>query len=142
MLFKFPSIEPIYQGAKKFSFTACQSGTCSYHNTILNVISTGAKKKKQNGLAVITVLLKFLNSRKKLHFPVGQIKNRIHQPNSKIHSPFAIRHDFLFFLFNFLYQTPYMHNFHFFSVLLTNAWCWRKYSSSPPLISNTLHTLQ
>ena len=46
MLFKFPSIGLIFQRAKKFSFTACQSGNCSCHNTILNVISTGAKKKK------------------------------------------------------------------------------------------------
>ena len=140
MLFKFPRVEPIYQRAKKFSFTACQCGNCSYHNTILNVISTGAKQKIL--ISVYYSSSEIFEFSKKLHFPIGRFNNRIHQPSSKIHSPFAIRHDFLFFLFNFLYQTPYVHNFHLFSVLLTNAWCWRKYSSSPALISNTLHALQ
>ena len=77
MLFKFPSVEPIYQRAKKFSFTACQ---CGYHNTILNVISTGAKKKKL--ISVYYSSSEIFEFSKKLHFPIGQFKNRIHQPSS------------------------------------------------------------
>ena len=41
-----------------------------------------------------TVLLSF-RFLKKHHLPVGQVKNRIHQPDSKIHQPRAIRHYFL-----------------------------------------------
>ena len=44
-----------------------------------------------------TVLLKF-EFLKKLHLPVGQVNNRIHYPNSKIHWPRAIGHYFLYTL--------------------------------------------
>ena len=36
-----------------------------------------------------------LNFPKKQHLPVGQVKNKNHQPNTKIHQPRAIGHDFL-----------------------------------------------
>ena len=36
-----------------------------------------------------------LNFPKKQHLPNGQVKNKNHQPDSKIHQPWAIRHDFL-----------------------------------------------
>ena len=40
------------------------------------------------------VLLK-LEFLKKLHLPIGQVKNKIQQPDSKIHLPPAIGHDVL-----------------------------------------------
>ena len=36
-----------------------------------------------------------LNFHKKQHLPVGQVKNKNHQPDTKIHQPWAIRNDFL-----------------------------------------------
>ena len=46
---------------------------------------------KQNRLTIL-LLFEFL---KKYHLPVGQFKNIIHQPDSKIHQPQAIGHYFL-----------------------------------------------
>ena len=37
---------------------------------------------------------------KKLHLPVGQVENRIHQPDNKIHWFRAVRHDFLYKLYH------------------------------------------
>ena len=45
-------------------------------------------------IIVFTVLLLF-EFLKKNHLSTGQVKNRIHQPNSKIHQPRAIGHYFL-----------------------------------------------
>ena len=43
----------------------------------------------------VLLLFKFLI---KHHLPVGQVKNRIHQPDSKIHQPRVIGHYFLYTL--------------------------------------------
>ena len=43
---------------------------------------------------------------KKLYLPIRQVENRIHQPSSKIHQPWAIRNHFLCTLTDFTNYTP------------------------------------
>ena len=66
------------QGAKKIIFTACHSGKLKLALTSPDVISTSPKNFLTSSSSVIRIP-------KKNHLPVGQVKNRIHQPDSKIH---------------------------------------------------------
>ena len=81
------------QGAKKIIFTACHPGKLKLAFTCPDVISTSRKSFFMSRI-YFTVLLLF-EFLKKHHLPVGQVKNRIHQPDSKIHQPWAIGHCFL-----------------------------------------------
>ena len=79
-----------YQDAKKIIFTACHSGKLKLAFTSPDVISTSPKSFLTSRINFTVLLLfKFL---KKHHLLVGQVKNRIHQPDSKIHQPRAIGH--------------------------------------------------
>ena len=71
------------QGAKKIIFTACHSGKLKLTFTSPDVISTSTKSSLKSRID-LTVLLLF-EILKKHHLPVGQVKNRIHYPDSKIH---------------------------------------------------------
>ena len=84
----------LFQGAKKLIFTAsCHSGKLKLAFTSLDFISTSPKSFLTTRIGFTVLLLfEFL---KKHHLPVGQVKNRIHQSDSKIHQPRAIGHDFL-----------------------------------------------
>ena len=82
-----------YQGAKKIIFTACHPGKLKLAFTSPDFISTSSKSFLMSRI-YFTVLLLF-EFLKKHHLPVGQVKNRIHQPDSKIHQPWAIGHYFL-----------------------------------------------
>ena len=71
------------QGAKKIIFTACHSGKLKLAFTSPDVMSTSPKNFLTSRIDLTVLLLfEFL---KKNHLPVGQVKNRIHQPDSKIH---------------------------------------------------------
>ena len=73
------------QGAKKITFTACHSGKLMLAFTSPDVISTSSKNFLTSRIDFTVLLLfEFL---KKHHLPVGQVKNRIHYSNSKIHQP-------------------------------------------------------
>ena len=81
---RFP-VNKYQQGAKKIIFTACHSGKLKLAFTSPDVISTSPKIFLTSRIDFTALLLfKLL---KKYHLPVGQVKNRIHQPNSKIHYP-------------------------------------------------------
>ena len=81
------------QGAKKIIFTACHSGKLKLTLTSPDVISTSSESFLTSRIDFTVLLLfKFL---KKHHLPVGKVKNRIHQPDRKIHQPWAIGHYFL-----------------------------------------------
>ena len=70
------------QGAKKIIFTACHSGKLKLAFTSPDVIQLAPKNILTSRIDFTVLLLfKFL---KKHHLPVGQVKNRIHLPNSKI----------------------------------------------------------
>ena len=86
-----------HQGAKKIIFAACHSGKLKLAFTSPEVISTSPKNFLTSRIDFTVLLLfEFL---KKHHLPVGQVENRIHQPDSKIHQPRAIGLvDFTFFL--------------------------------------------
>ena len=89
------------QGAEKIIFTAYHSGKLKLAFTRPDIILTSPK----NFLAIridFTVLLLF-EFLKKHHLPIGQVKNRIHQPKGKIHYPWAIGHYFLCVLKNFFF---------------------------------------
>ena len=81
------------QGTKKITLTACHPGMLNLAFTSPDVISTSPKSFFMSRI-YFTVLLLF-EFLKKHHLPVGQVKNRIHQPDSKIHQPWAIGHCFL-----------------------------------------------
>ena len=81
------------QGAKKITFTGCHSGKLKLAFTSPEVISTSPKSFLTRRID-FTVLLLF-EFFKKHHLPIGQVKNRIHKPDSKIHQPWAIGHYFL-----------------------------------------------
>ena len=81
------------QGAKKITFTACHSGKLKLAFTSPDVILTSPKNVLASRIDFTVLLLfEFL---KKHHLPIGQVKNRIHKPDSKIHQPQAIGHYFL-----------------------------------------------
>ena len=81
------------QGAKKIIFTACHSGKLKLTFASPDVISTSPKSFLRSRIDLTVLLLfEFL---KKDHLPVGQVQNRFHQPDSKIHQPRAIGHYFL-----------------------------------------------
>ena len=81
------------QGTKKIIFTACQLGKLKLAFTSPDIISTSPKNVLTSRIDVTVLLLfEFL---KKHYLPVGQGKNRIHQPDSKIDWPRAIGHYFL-----------------------------------------------
>ena len=82
-----------YQGAKKIIFTACHLGKVKLAFTSPDFISISPKSFLMSRI-YFTVLLLF-EFLKKHHLPIGQVKNRIHQPDSKIHQPWAIGHYFL-----------------------------------------------
>ena len=87
------SVSEWCQGAKKIIFTACHAGKLKLASTSLDVILTSPKNLLTSRIDFTVVLLfKFL---KKPHLPIGQVKNRIHQPDSKIHKPWAIGQYFL-----------------------------------------------
>ena len=46
-------------------------------------------------MGLITVVLLWFEFPAKRHLPIGQLKNRTRQPDSKIHQPRAIGHYFL-----------------------------------------------
>ena len=70
------------QGAKKIIFTACHSGKLKLAFTSPDIISTSPKNFLTSGIDVTVLLLfEFL---KKNYLPIGQVKYRIHQPDSKI----------------------------------------------------------
>ena len=81
------------QDTKKIIFTACHLGKLKLAFTSPDVISTSPKSFLTRRID-FTVLLLF-EFFKKHHLPVRQVKNRIHQPDSKIHQPRSIRHYFL-----------------------------------------------
>ena len=74
------------QGAKKIIFTACHSGKLKLAFTSPDVISTSPQNFLTSRIDFIVLLL--IEFHKKLHLPVGQVKNRIHWPR-------AIGHYFL-----------------------------------------------
>ena len=81
------------QGAKKIIFTACHPGKLKLAFTSPDVISTSPKSFLTSRIYfTVPLLFEFL---KKHNLPVGQVKNRIHQPDSKIHQPWSIGHYFL-----------------------------------------------
>ena len=70
------------QGAKKIIFTAFHSGKLKLAFTSPDIISTSPKNFLTSRIDVTVLLLfEFL---KKHYLLVGQVKNRIHQPDSKI----------------------------------------------------------
>ena len=81
------------QGAKKTIFTACHSGKLKLAFTSPDVIQLAPKTFWLAEL--ISQFFCYSNSSKKHLLPVGQVKNRIHLPDSKIHQPRAIGHHFL-----------------------------------------------
>ena len=71
------------QAAKKIIFTACYSGKLKLAFINPDVISTSPKNFLTSRIDfTVLLLLKFL---KKHLLPVVPVKNRIHQPDSKIH---------------------------------------------------------
>ena len=62
------------------------------------------------------------NSQKNLHLPVGQVKNRIHLPDRKIHQPRAVRHDFLCTLDQMQFQANCVKSHHCIHVLSERPW--------------------
>ena len=86
-------LEVVAQGAKKIIFTACHSGKLKLAFTSPDIISTSPKSFLTSRID-FTVLLLF-ELLKEHHLPVGQVKNRTHQPNNKIHQSRAIGHYFL-----------------------------------------------
>ena len=64
------------QGAKKVIFKACHSGKLKLEYTSPNIISSSPKNILMRRIE-LTVLLQF-EFVKKLHLPVGQVKNKIH----------------------------------------------------------------
>ena len=66
---------------------------------IVNTCIFFFRVQRKSFLQLAIRAFKFL---KKHYLPVGQIKNRIHQPDSKIHQPPAMGHYFLCTLFIFL----------------------------------------
>ena len=86
------------QGAKKIIFIYSlpfgqAEDTCSIYQP-RHHFNQPQKLFDQPSRIDFTVLLLF-EFLKKHHLPVGQVKNRIHQPDSKIHQPWTIRHQFL-----------------------------------------------
>ena len=70
------------QGAKKIIFTACHSGKLKLAFISPDVISTRPKNFLTTRIDfTVLPLFEFL---KKHHLPVEQVKNRIHNPDSKI----------------------------------------------------------
>ena len=68
---------------KSFLQLAMHSGKLKLAFTSPDVISTSPKNFLTSRIDFTVLLLfKFL---KKPHFPIGQVKNRIHHPDSKIH---------------------------------------------------------
>ena len=75
--------QQLYQDAKKIIFTACHSGKLKLACTSPDVISASPKDVLTSRIDFAVLLLfEFL---KKHHLPIGQVKNRIHWPDSKIH---------------------------------------------------------
>ena len=81
------------QGAKKIIFAACHSGKLRLAFTGPDVISTSPKNVLTSRIDLkVLLLFEFL---KKTSLAVGQVKNRIYSPDSKVHQPWAIGHYFL-----------------------------------------------
>ena len=75
-------LSPHQQGARKVIFKACHSGKLKLANTSPNVISTSPKNISMSRID-FTVLL-YIEFLKKFHLPIGQVKNKIPSPDSKI----------------------------------------------------------
>ena len=73
------------QAAKKAMFTSCHWGKLKLTLLAQTSFSTSPKNVLMFGL--ISQFFCNLNSSKKLHLLIGQVNNRIHQPDSKIHQP-------------------------------------------------------
>ena len=71
----YPSRQDINQGVKQVIFNACHSGKLELEYTSPNVISTSPKNILMSRIH-FTVLLQF-EFLKKLHLPIGQVKNKI-----------------------------------------------------------------
>ena len=71
----YPSRQDINQGVKKVIFKSCHSGKLKLEYTSPNVISTSPKNILMSRIH-FTVLLQF-EFLKKLHSPIGQVKNKI-----------------------------------------------------------------
>ena len=76
----------MYAGCKENHFYSLSSGQAEAS------IYQPRRHFNQPQKLFVLLLFKFLI---KHHLPVGQVKNRIHQPDSKIHQPWAIGHCFL-----------------------------------------------
>ena len=74
-----------WQGAKKIIFTAFHLGKLKLAFTCPNVISTSPKNVLTSRIDFTVLLLYEIIPKKKSHLPIGQVKNRIHLPDSKIH---------------------------------------------------------
>ena len=81
------------QGVKKVMFTSCHWGKLRL--TLLAQTSFLTSPKNVVMFRLISQFFCNLNSSKKLHLLIGQVNNRIHLLDSKIHQPQAIRHYFL-----------------------------------------------
>jgi len=93
-----------FPGCKESHFTACHSGKLKLTFTTTNIISTNPQNFLMSRID-FTVLQWKLNSSKYFTCPVGQVKNRIHQPDSKIHQSRGIGHYFLCMLLPPIYGT-------------------------------------
>ena len=82
-----------HPGCKEVIFTACHSGQLKLAYNSPKVISTSPVTFLWADL--ISQIFCTLNSSKKFTCPLGKFKNRIHQPNSKVHQPRAIGYYFL-----------------------------------------------
>ena len=83
------------QGAKNIIFTACHPGKLKlaflFYQPRRHFNQHQKLFDEQNAFHSSSVI----GISQKHHLPVGQVKNRIHQPDSKIHQPWAIGHCFL-----------------------------------------------
>ena len=81
------NIKFLFLRVQRKSFTACHSGKLKLAYTSPDVISTSPKNFLILTRRIDFTVLLLYEFLKKLHLPVGQVKHRIHQPNSKIHQP-------------------------------------------------------
>ena len=102
---------------KSSQFTACHSDKLKLAFTIPDDISTSPKDFLTSRID-FTVFL-FFQFLTKHHLPVGQVKNRIHQPGNKIHQPWAIEHHFLCTLCKQNKQFNYQHEIQYITACFT-----------------------
>ena len=99
---------PRKQGAQKIIFTACHSGKLKLAFTSSGVISTSPKTFLTSRIDFTVLLIRIPQKRSLAR---REVKNSIHQPDSKIHKPRVIGHYFLCTLLESLFgETAYMRN--------------------------------